>query len=144
MSGVKRARSYSELGPRKRDGRKKEVSLNVNYWLGSKSVTEKTPEQVRSVSKKRRMQKEDESEIRRDNLEAYNRSSSSDDEVDVFESASSNEQYKRRMARSYMMELANYPHPNTYEEIKLLGRIEERLNIPKNSRSRAKMHFKET
>lgn len=66
---MKRTRNKSELGPRKRDDKTKQVSQNANYWLGSKSVTEKTPEQVRSVSKKRRMQKEGEWEIRGGNLE---------------------------------------------------------------------------
>ena len=45
MSGVmKRTRNKSELGPRKRDEKTKQVSQNANYWLGSKSVTEKTLE----------------------------------------------------------------------------------------------------
>ena len=71
MSGVKRTRNSSELGPRKHDGRKKEVSQNANCWLGSKAeVKEKTPDEIRNDSKRRRVQKEGEWEIRRGNLEA--------------------------------------------------------------------------
>ena len=108
MSGVKRTRNSSELGPRKHDGRKKEVSQNANCWLGSQAeVKEKTPDEIRNDSKRRRVQKEGEWEIRRSNLEAYklgSSSSSSSSNVDVFDSASSNiQQYKRRMAISYMI-----------------------------------------
>ena len=71
MSGVKRTRNSSELGPRKHDDRKKEVSQNANWWLGSGTVKEKTPEKIRNDSKRRRVQKEGEWEIYRDNLEAF-------------------------------------------------------------------------
>ena len=130
---MKRTRNKSELGPRKHDDRTKEFSQNANSWLGSKAVKEKTPEKIRNDSKRRRVQKEGEWEIRRSNLEAYklgSSSSSSSSNVDVFDSASSNmEQYKRRMAISYMMEIANYPHPDTWESLKLFSQIEERLVI---------------
>ncbi len=91
MSGVKRTRNSSELGPRKHDDRKKEVSQNANRWLGSKAVKEKTPEEIRNDSKRRRVQKEGEWEIRRGNLEAFKcgSSSSSSSNVDVFDSATS-------------------------------------------------------
>ena len=50
MSGVKRTRNCSELGPRKHDDRKKEVSQNANYWLGLKAkVKEK---KIRSSTSK--------------------------------------------------------------------------------------------
>ena len=92
MSGVKRTRNSSELGPRKHDGRKKEVSQNANCWLGSQAeVKEKTPDEIRNDSKRRRVQKEGEWEIRRGNLEDFKcGSSSSSSNVDVFDSATSN------------------------------------------------------
>ena len=138
MSGVKRTRNFSELGPRKHDDRKKEASQNADYYLGRMAVKEKTPERIQTTGKKRRAQKEEQWEIRRNNLETYECSSGSVDDVDVFDSASSDKQYKRRMAISYMMELAKYPHPDTWEDLKLLPRIEQRLNIPKNSRHATK------
>ena len=73
MSGVKRTRNSSELGPRKHDDRTKEVSQNANSWLGSKAVKEKTPEKIRNDSKRRRVQKEGEWEICRGNLEENGR-----------------------------------------------------------------------
>ena len=91
MSGVKRTRNSSELGPRKHDDRTKEVSQNANWWLGSKAVEEKTPEEIRNDSNRRRVQKEGEWEIRRGNLETFKcGSSSSSSNVDVFDSATSN------------------------------------------------------
>ena len=92
MSGVKRTRNSSELGPRKHDDRNKEVSQNANWWLGSKAVEEKTPEKIHNDSKRRRVQKEGEWEIRRGNLEAFkcgSSISSSSSNVDVFDSATS-------------------------------------------------------
>ena len=87
MGGVKRTRNSSELGPRKNDGRRKEVSQNANCWLGSKAeVKEKTPDGIRNDSKRRRVQKGGEWEIYRDNLEASKCGSSSSN-VDVFDSA---------------------------------------------------------
>ena len=74
---MKRTRNKSELGPRKHDDRKKEVSQNANWWLGSKAVEEKTPEEIRNDSKRRRVQKEGEWEIRTGNLEAFKCGSSS-------------------------------------------------------------------
>ena len=60
MNCVKRAKNRSELGPRKHDDRKKEVSQNVNYWLGIRAQKEKTAEEIRNDSKRRRVQKEGE------------------------------------------------------------------------------------
>ena len=88
---MKRTRNKSELGPRKHDDRTKEVSQNANWWLGSSAVKEKTPEKIRNDSKRRRVQKEGEWEIRRGNLEDFKcGSSSSSSNVDVLNSATSN------------------------------------------------------
>ena len=42
------------------------------------------------------------------------------------------------MAINYMMEIANYSHPDTWERLKLFSQIEERLVIPKNSRTKTR------
>ena len=66
MNGVKKTRNSSELGPRKYDDRNKEVSQNANCWLGfAAEMKEKTPDEIRNDSKRRREQKEGEWEIYR-------------------------------------------------------------------------------